>query len=167
MKQLFLLTVTTLFLTAPVFAEKLKEPKELTGQPRVVDADTLEFGEEKVRVEGIDAPESKQSCEDAEGKKYPCGQVATDALKERIGNDNVTCKGDSRGTYGRLIGFCFFADGIDLNAWVVRQGHAVAYRKYSTVYVEQEEAAKAEKVGIWQGRFVMPEKWRDGERLTP
>ena len=79
----------------------------------------------------------------------------------------MTCQGEGRGKYGRLIGFCFFADGTDLNAWVVRQGHALAYRKYSAAYVEQEEAAKAEKVGIWQGRFVEPEHWRKGERLAP
>ena len=149
----------TLFLVSPISAE------ELTGHPRVVDADTLAFGTEKVRVEGIDAPESKQSCEDVAGERYPCGRAATDALKAQIGDESVTCRGDSRGKYGRLIGFCFFADGTDLNAWVVRQGHALAHRKYSTAYVEQEEAAKAEKIGIWQGRFIPPWDWRKGVRL--
>lgn len=53
----------------------------------------------------------------------------------------------------------------DLNAWVVRNGHTIAYRKYSTQYVEHEAQAKKEEIGIWQGQFVIPEKWRDGERL--
>ena len=77
----------------------------------------------------------------------------------------MTCRGDARDRYKRLIGFCFFADGTDLNGWVVRQGHALAYRKYSLAYVGQENAAKAEGIGIWQGRFVEPWKWRKGERL--
>ena len=160
MKNLSVLVAFVLvFISLPSYAE------EFTGPPRVVDADTLAFGKEKVRVEGIDAPESKQSCEDAAGERYPCGRAATDALKARIGDESVTCRGDSRGKYGRLIGFCFFADGTDLNAWVVRQGHALAYRKYSTAYIEQEGAAKAEKIGIWQGRFVEPWDWRKGTRL--
>ena len=150
-----------LFVVVPIHAA------ELTGHPRVIDADTLAFGAEKVRIEGIDAPESRQSCERANGERYPCGHVATDALRARIGDDPVTCQGDSRGKYGRLIGFCFFADGSDLNAWVVRQGHALAYRKYSTAYVEEENAAKADQIGLWQDRFVPPWQWRDGERLAP
>ena len=139
----------------------------LTGHPRIVDADTLAFGTEKVRIEGIDAPESRQSCERVNGEPYRCGQVATAALRARIGDNPVTCRGEGRGKYGRLIGFCLFADGTDLNGWVVRQGHALAYRKYSTAYVEQEEAARAEKIGIWQGRFIPPWDWRKGRRLDP
>ncbi len=79
----------------------------------------------------------------------------------------MTCEGDERGRYGRLIGFCSFADGEDLNGWVVRQGHALAYRKYSGKYVEQEDMAKAIRVGIWQGEFIPPWEWRRGKRLEP
>lgn len=148
-----------LFLVGAAQAETLK------GHPRVVDADTLAFGEERVRIEGIDAPETHQKCEDATGATYPCGKDATKALKVRIGSDSVTCKGEGRGRYGRLLGFCAFADGSDLNEWVVLQGHALAYRKYSTRYVEAEAKAKAAKRGIWAGRFVNPWDWRRGKRL--
>lgn len=138
----------------------LVSAETLTGQPRVVDADTLVFDEERVRIEGVDAPESMQWCLDEEGDFYPCGFVATQALRDRIGTDAVTCEGEKRDRYRRLIGFCSFADGTSLNAWLVRQGHAIAYRKYTEVYVPQEEAAKAEQLGIWQGEFVLPEEWR-------
>ena len=138
----------------------------LTGHPRVVDADALAFDIERVRIEGIGAPEAKQTCRDAAGKEYPCGEVATEALRARINSNVVMCKGDSRDRYGRLISVCFFAGGIDLNGWVVRQGHALAYRTYSTAYVDAENETEAEWLGIWAGEFVPPWAWRRGERLS-
>ncbi len=57
-------------------------------------------------------------------------------------------------------------DGTDIRRWMVRQGFAVAYRKYSKRYVEAEEAAKKAKIGVWQGPFVMPWEWRRGKRLV-
>jgi endonuclease YncB( thermonuclease family) len=66
--------------------------------------------------------------------------------------------------YERVIAVCS-QSGEDLNAWLVGQGHAVAYRKYSLDYVPQEEAAHTERLGMWAGRFVMPWLWRRGERL--
>ena len=86
-----------------------------------MDADALAFDIERVRIEGIGAPEAKQTCRDAAGKEYPCGEVATEALRARLGSDRVTCKGDTRDRYGRLIGVCFFADGNNLNGGVVHQ----------------------------------------------
>ena len=103
----------------------------LTGHPRVVDADTLAFDLERVRIEGIDAPEAKQTCRDAAGKEYPCGEVATEALRARINSNVVMCKGDSRDRYGRLICVRFFADGNNLNGGVVHHAlvHPVPARK--------------------------------------
>ena len=155
-----------LLLTLMLAAGRTIAGETLTGHPRIVDADTLAFGKEHVRIEGIDAPETRQNCRDAAGRAYACGKAATAALRARVGGEPVTCRGDGRGRYGRLIGFCFFADGTSLNEWVVRQGHALAYRKYSTLYVRAEEAAKAEGLGIWAGKFVPPWEWRRGARLA-
>ena len=69
-----------------------------------------------------------------------------------------------RDRYGRSVAVCRVA-GADLNAWMVEQGWAVAYRKYSTDYVSQETAAKAARRGLWRGEFVQPSRWRRGERL--
>ena len=55
--------------------------------------------------------------------------------------------------------------GTDLNAWMVEQGWALAYRKYSTDYVSQEATAKAARRGVWRGDFVQPSRWRRGERF--
>ncbi len=150
------LIAAALFYLIPCRA--LAEQNEWIGKPRVVDGDTLVFGEEEVRLGGLDAPEKEQSCESTWGTPYPCGQIAANALRERIGNETITCK--------RKKGFfevttCFLADGSDLNAWVVRNGHAVSHFYYS----DEERVAKEEGIGIWQGRFVQPDEWRSGERL--
>ncbi len=50
---------------------------DLKGKPRIVDGDTIEIGGTKVRLHGIDAPESKQTCQTADGSEYRCGEMAT------------------------------------------------------------------------------------------
>ena len=55
--------------------------------------------------------------------------------------------------------------GEDLNAWMVSQGWALAYRRYAQDYVDEEAGAKAARVGIWRGDFVPPWDWRRGKRL--
>ena len=136
------------------------------GETRVIDGDTLEVKGERVRLQGIDAPEKGQLCENALGNLYLCGRAATRALRERIGDRNVSCAIDAqRDRYGRALGVCALRGG-DLNAWLVSQGHALAYRRYSLEYVEQEEAARAAGRGIWAGEFVAPWDWRAGKRLA-
>ncbi len=163
------LIAVVLFCLIPCRA--LAEQNEWIGKPRVVDEDTFVFGEEEVRLGGLDAPEKKQSCESKWGTPYPCGQIAANALRERIGNETITCKKitvtekstfSERSRKRRFGGTpCFFADGSDLNAWVVRNGHAVGRRSYR----DEERVAKEEGSGIWQSRFVQPDEWQDGERL--
>jgi len=82
-----------------------------------------------------------------------------------VGDQAVTCKGGERDKYKRLIAICF-AGTKDLNAEMVRQGWALAYRKYSTAYVVEEASAKAQKLGLWRGQFVAPWDWRRGKRLA-
>ena len=141
-------------------------PVEILGSvPRIIDADTLEVAGQKVRLQGIDAPESAPACRQAGGPRYPCGEHATQALRTRIGPDAVTCTIAGRDRYLRALGMCYAADGTDLNGWLVRQGHALAYRKYSTKYVPEEDQAKAAQAGLWAGAFIKPWDWRRGARL--
>ena len=136
---------------------------DLSGRARVIDGDTIEVGTVRVRLHGVDAPESAQSCL-AEGERWPCGQRATQALDRQIGGRTVACSERDRDRYGRIVAVCRHG-GRDINAWLVRQGWALAYRRYSRAYVNEEASAKAERRGIWRGEFVPPWDWRRGKRL--
>jgi len=135
----------------------------ISGTASVIDGDTIEIHGQRIRLYGIDTPESRQLCE-RDAKPYRCGQVAALALADRIGRRPVDCEERDVDRYGRVVAICS-QSGEDLNAWLVRSGYGVAYRKYALDYVAEEEAAKKERRGLWSGRFVMPWLWRRGERL--
>ena len=132
---------------------------------RIVDGDTVVLSGVRVRLHGIDAPETKQSCRDARDRRYRCGREASAALV-RLASGGIRCRmqhGADR--YGRKIGTCYAADGTDINAEMVRLGHALAYRKYSRKYVSEEQEARARRRGLHRGAFVEPWAWRRGQRL--
>ena len=143
---------------------KAEIPASITGQASIIDADTLEIHGERIRLEGIDAPESGQRCYSAANKLYRCGAAAANALDKWIGNATVTCTIDGTDRYNRLLGTCQ-ARGVDMQEWLVENGHAIAYRQYSTQYVPAEHRAAGARVGIWEGRFVNPAEWRKGLRM--
>ena len=136
---------------------------DVTGKPRIIDGDTIEIAGERIRLHGIDAPETKQTCTDKDGKEWRCGLNATFALANLIQNHWITCKGNERDKYGRLIAVCY-AGPYDLNAMMVQRGWALAYRRYSMDYVDEEADAKVHKEGLWRGQFVAPWEWRRGKR---
>lgn len=140
------------------------ERAPLTGTASVIDADTIEVHGERLRLHGIDAPESGQICHDAKGDPWRCGKDAAFALSDKIGRRPVTCQLTEQDRYGRWIAICS-QKGTDLNGWLVRSGWAVAYTRFSDDYVREERAAKKNKRGIWQGDFIAPEDWRRGARL--
>ena len=135
---------------------------DLVGHVTVVDGDTLEIHGRRVRLLGVDAPESSQTCEDR-GKPWRCGQQAALALDAEIGGRPVACSDDGVDRYGRTLGTCT-AGGENLNGWLVRQGWALAYRRYTETYVDDEQAAKAAHLGIWRGSFVAPWDYRADKR---
>lgn len=130
---------------------------------RVIDGDTLQMGKDRVRLHGIDAPESRQTC--FRGRRaWACGAEATRALERLIGASDVKCRKRATDRYGRSVSECQ-AGGQNINAWMVRNGWAVAYRQYGGArYLADEAVAKGRKVGVWSGRFVMPWDWRKGKR---
>ena len=136
----------------------------LTGPARVIDGDTLDVGGVRIRLHGIDAPESKQSCRTG-GQRWSCGREATRALAGRIGGRSVACEERDQDRYGRVVAVCSLS-GTDLNGWMVAQGWAFAYRRYSRAYVAEESGARAARRGMWRGYVVPPWDWRRGERLA-
>jgi endonuclease YncB( thermonuclease family) len=140
---------------------------EVQGRARVADGDTMTVAGEKVRLFGIDAPELHQSCTRADGTAWTCGAWAKGVLDDLVGGQEVTCTGDSRDRYGRLLARCA-GGGRDLGDALVRAGAAVAFRRYSTDYVDAEKAAIFAGAGVWQGGFDRPEDYRASLReATP
>src|SRR5471030_1179789 len=129
-RALFLLMVALLSL--PALAA---EP--LVGTASVVDGDTIEIHGQRIRLHGIDAPESRQECTRSDGTSWRCGQQAALVLSDRIGRSVVHCDARGHDRYGRIISVCL-KDTEDLNRWMVANGWAVAYRKYSLDYVTDE-----------------------------
>jgi hypothetical protein len=109
-------------------------------------------------------PRQRQFCE-KDGKRYRCGQQAALALSDKTGQATIRCEQRDIDRYKRIVAVCSLGN-VDLNAWMVRQGWAIAYCQYSRDYVDHESAAQAEKTGIWAGRFINPSRWRRGDRLA-
>lgn len=140
---------------------------DFTAKPRyVVDGDTVTIN---LRSKGIDAPESAQQCADRSGQCYPCGQRATAALQALLGTGEVTVRVWETDAYGRPV-VSLYVGGKDVHHEMLRQGHAIAYRRYlpdalRADYLAAEAEAKAARRGIWSGAFAEPSRWRRGERL--
>lgn len=134
----------------------------LIGRASVIDGDTLEIQGQHIRLYGVDAPESTQLCQ-KEGKDYRCGQQAALALNGAIDGRTVRCEQKDTDQYKRAVADCF-AGSVNLNAWMATQGWALAYREYTSVYVQYEDEAKAKREGMWQGTFVAPWEYRRAQR---
>jgi endonuclease YncB( thermonuclease family) len=132
---------------------------DIVGVDSVIDADTIEIHGQRVRLHGIDAPEGGQTCLDAAGRNWRCGQRAALALQDLIGRRTVTCDERDVDRYGRIVGRCLAGD-LDINEWLVAQGLALAYRRYSLDYVSAEDEARVAGRGMWAGTFEPPWDWR-------
>ncbi|MBE0599884.1 MAG: thermonuclease family protein [Burkholderiaceae bacterium] len=138
-------------------AQAQSEP--VAGVASVIDGDTLEIHGQRVRLFGIDAPESGQPCETAQGERWRCGRDAAIALADLIGRAPIQCDPQDIDRYGRVVAVCYQGN-LDIGAEMVRAGWAVAYRRYSRAYVRDEDAARLAGRGLWAGVFHMPWDWR-------
>jgi endonuclease YncB( thermonuclease family) len=162
----FLLAIALVFLAGfyavnrPRVERTLAERQPpLVGQAWIVDGDSIRLAGRSIRLDGLDAPEWDQTCLDAGGRAWWCGRAASRALRERIRGQAVNCRPRALDRYGRTIAGCALADGSDINAWMVREGWAIASGFAGTYAAEQAEA-KAAKRGIWDGTFISPANWR-------
>lgn len=135
----------------------------LSVRPAIVDGDTLAAGTDRLRIHGIDAPEMDQTCQ-RRGGTYPCGAAARDAMADIIGRSSLSCEPLDTDRYGRSVVRCVTDRGTDIGAELVRQGWAVAFRRFSLDYVAQEAEARAARRGIWEGSFMDPSDWRARSR---
>ena len=131
----------------------------LAGQVSVVDGDTLELHGQRIRLFGLDAPEASQLCEANSGKQWRCGAAAANALSEFIASRTVECTPRDRDRYQRVVAKCQVA-GMDIGAWLVGSGWALAFRRYSTEYVHAESMAVRGRRGNHDSYFVAPCDYR-------
>ena len=135
----------------------------IIGRAHIVDGDTLDVDGERVRLFGIDAPERRQFCEDADGRRYACGRAAARALAALTAGRTLTCTPLDR-RYDRDVARCMIEDR-DISDAMVRAGQAIEFARYSRgAYASAEREARAAKRGIWAGRFEDPGEWRRRHR---
>ena len=125
---------------------------------KVVDGDTIILNGEKIRFSGIDTPELKQICLQ-DDQEIGCGMFAKMLLVKKIGNNTPECISEGKDVYKRTLAECF-VNGKSLSKFLVRSGYAFAYRKYSTKFIEDEDFAKANKLGMWAMTFQYPWDFR-------
>jgi len=138
------------------------DSKMLIGRASVIDGDTIEIKGQRIRINGIDAPESRQICLDGSGLEYKCGQRSANMLDTYVHlNQPISCHLVGRDRYKRLIATCFTSHGDDLAEWMVLKGQALDWPKYSKgKYDHAQDDAMKSSSGLWQGDFVVPWEWR-------
>ena len=153
------------FFTNIVLSE---EKNIIIGKAIVTDGDSLKIGNDRIRLFGIDAFELNQTCESKKyGKNHKCGRMAKLFLETLVQNRIIHCFYSERDRYKRILGTCFgevnskINDTWELNRMMVYSGYAVAYRKYSKRYIEEEEKANLDGTGLSNyNHYIHPEEWR-------
>lgn len=161
-----LLDMAILVVAAVLILLAIRVFNEVTVTPGtvdVIDGDSFRRGKDEIRLNGIDAPEYRQTCRDEAGRDWNCGKEAARALRSLVAGRTVECTGLDADRYGRLVSRCTVG-GLVLNAEMVRLGWAVAYTRHATLYVREEEEARRDRRGIWRGTFDLPEDWREIHR---
>ena len=125
---------------------------------KIIDGDTIHLNNEKIRFTGIDTPELKQTCNKNNEIVY-CGIQARQLLIDKIGKDKVICVREGKDQYNRTLAECFVND-LSLSKYLVREGYAFAYRKYSKKFINDENFAKKNNMGMWSMNFEYPWDWR-------
>ena len=151
------LAVALLLVVSAITPVRAQGP--LIGSASVIDGDTIKIRGQLIRLFGIDAPETSQLCVKPNGERWRCGQQASLALADRIGRAIIRCEQRDVDRYGRMVAVCF-KDAEDLDRWMVANGGAVAFRRYSLDYVADEDIARQNRINIWSGEIDMPWDWR-------
>ncbi len=137
----------------------------IVGTGVAVDGDSLTVEGAQVRLHGIDAPELDQPCR-LDNETWSCGRDSKEQLQALLAVGTVTCTGDERDVYGRLLAICQVGQ-FDINRTMVAEGWATAYRNYCDAYVADETRARAARQGIWRSQFDLPQSYRMGGDVAP
>ena len=152
-----LFTLSLIFYSSASFSEKI-----IKGKAKIIDGDTIHIDKNKIRLHGIDAPEINQTCS-IDNKIWNCGIESALALEKIILEKKIICKIINVDRYKRFVGICF-VNNININQYMVQNGWAVAYLYYSLDYKDDENFARNNKAGIWQGTFQEPYMFRKQQK---
>jgi endonuclease YncB( thermonuclease family) len=133
-------------------------PAKISGRAKVIDGDSLEIGATSIRLFGVDAPEGRQSCSRG-NRTWSCGAAARRKLQALVGSGTLECIRKDIDRYGRTVAVCK-SGNTDLGAEMALAGLALAYRRFSNDYVDQEDQARTARRGLWAGTFTPPWDWR-------
>jgi endonuclease YncB( thermonuclease family) len=149
-------TFAPLLIAAACLCASTAFADNLTGQASIIDGDTLEIHGARIRLWGIDAPESSQLCRNDESLQYRCGAKAANDLDAFIARRPVECLPVSQDQYGRTVAVCSIA-GVDVGEWLVRNGLALDWPMYSKgKYDNAQRDAEHAGRGMWAGSYVAP-----------
>jgi endonuclease YncB( thermonuclease family) len=145
--------------------------KIVQGRVTALTGDTVRVGGTRVRLAGIEAPEPEQECTRPGNRRWRCGAAAMEALSRSVRGAGVRCEIDRRDSAGQAVGTCF-AEGKDIAALLVRQGHVFASGGWFASYGSLERQARTHKAGLWRGEADRPAEYRSkmwdaAERTAP
>jgi endonuclease YncB( thermonuclease family) len=154
-----------LFALALLLLPALAQAADISGVPKIREGDQVTIGSSRIRLGGIDAPSVDQLCLDTQGERWTCGVAARDELIHHAADKTWTCHVSQVDRRGRSVARCE-VDGEDIQQWMVKNGWALSYARFSHDYDADEKAAREAKVGMWQGAFIAPWDWRIRNKKT-
>ena len=160
MKSTTLLSAALLLLSTA-----LAHAIDITGVAKVREGDHIQIGNSRIRLGGIDAPSTDQLCLNNNGERWTCGVAARDELIKHAEAKTWTCHTRTTDRRGRIVARCE-VDGEDIQKWLVTNGWALSYARFSHDYDADEKAAREAKAGMWQGAFIAPWDWRARNKKT-
>src|ERR1700675_4586597 len=155
----FLLAMAVLLLPA------IADAADITGGPKIREGDQIHIGNTRIRLGGIDAPSVDQLCLNTQGERWTCGVAARDELIKHADDKTWTCHTRQTDRRGRQVARCE-VDGEDIQKWLVKNGWALSYTRFSHDYEADEKEAREAKAGMWQGAFIAPWDWRVRNKKT-
>jgi endonuclease YncB( thermonuclease family) len=162
--------IAVLLVLMPMDAVSQEQLVLVGGVTKIVDGDTfdvlLEGDDEttRVRMQGIDAPESVQ----------PMSDAAVALLGRLLGDGEVELQPAEQTSFGRIVARVY-VDSVDVNAEMVRRGFAMAERRFlrefddGASYCVFEQEARSNKRGIWRlpaNQRIAPWEWRREREFT-
>ena len=159
------MSMKLLFAIVVLFLPALANAADITGIAKVRDGDQVLIGSSRIRLGGIDAPAPDQLCLNPKGERWACGAAARDELIQHADDKTWTCHVQRTDRRGRAVARCE-VDGEDVQKWMVRNGWALSYVRFSHDYDGDEKAAREARAGLWAGAFIAPWDWRVRNKKT-